>query len=826
MTANASAVLSSRDHSGSRFVYSLDVSAYQLQCGTAEAAYIGNGEINFGSGLKLLQVSLSLITSVLPEPNASLPFLSTFAVDLAKCLERGGAISSLMRHLNAASLIAAATYRTKRTSFGTRTEGSTALQAHENAVAIVNSIFTIMERAASCSIGTSIPALLVKEHSVRFLVDNMLLKKACQHWYSLTMSVTATDHDSNGGCTSEYSKRHLRGYIQPSGDMVAANFLKGRQKTDRTSHPPQEACFGDPIHDVWRTTLRTLAALLRSFRLNAGAKMISGVASLDGTHRQCLESVIDFVSAYNGVILSSLYGCSSMSCGKASSGPFQNSTSSTQSVVTFTLGNLNELSDVLSLLMELCTGVHKNHFENVRSDLYQKTMQTCLNVARSLASFLGALGTARELFAALASLATEGDGTGGSASEEGAPSFNAFELHPLLAEGIPSARHKAIQNAHFVRSCCTCMTASDYALYLAELGSSGHTPHEKSASINVEKSFQIHVNNKFIGQVETIAAECLFRTLSVIAEAHPAASSFVYFSQEEAAQLDSMSLVHQGTIIALRSPPLISQPSGNHEKSIALHGHQHPHNTIQALQYARVLHCDYLQGSWDVELLDSLSSGKGSSYVKDVPVSSLAGMEDISNKRCIFRYTPAPKLPSDALITDLSVGHLVLTLRWCHQQAKARKNGSDSNSFNHIVECLAERTAMLLGSEISLHNELGSKGVAGAELSQKINSQLLELFDEVSVSNSFMGSPIANDTIELQRRSKRGLKSIIDDEVWSASLLQMEPDLTAARYDREEARKQWEQGAGSMFGASNWGSSQKRGGRRSPFRGSGGITLR
>jgi hypothetical protein len=41
--------------------------------------------------------------------------------------------------------------------------------------------------------------------------------------------------------------------------------------------------------------------------------------------------------------------------------------------------------------------------------------------------------------------------------------FNENDIHPLLASGIPNARHEAIKHAHYANNrCCAYITAGDY----------------------------------------------------------------------------------------------------------------------------------------------------------------------------------------------------------------------------------------------------------------------------------------------------------------------------------------------------------------------------
>ena len=155
------------------------------------------------------------------------------------------------------------------------------------------------------------------------------------------------------------------------------------------------------------------------------------------------------------------------------------------------------------LFAELCKGDNKNKFARLCGGIYERILSTSLELTKIMSSFLGSIGNARELFLALSSAST-------------IMLDQPAAMHPLLAEGIPNARHEAICNAHFAHSCCILATAEDFSNSHIATTKAAETSGGKDKSF--EQSFQIKVNNKFIAEVEQVAGRCLFNALTVLSD--------------------------------------------------------------------------------------------------------------------------------------------------------------------------------------------------------------------------------------------------------------------------------------------------------------------
>mmetsp|Transcript_39535 Transcript_39535/g.57729 ORF Transcript_39535/g.57729 Transcript_39535/m.57729 type:complete len:663 (-) Transcript_39535:211-2199(-) len=649
----------------------------------------------------------------------------------------------------------------------------------------------------------------------------------------------ATNDEGN---MAGHPSSQLRGYFPQSSD-------EQRMGTDSSgiftpNLKKHLACRDDPVHGVWRTVICAMTGLLRSCRVKSQNLNMYNIVTSEPLHRQCLSLVADFLCTYDSVVFSCINACAikrDMAVTNSTSHDIlglampktalQNMPSSS---VTFTLNNLGEAGDILALVSEMFTGSNRKQFESTCPVLYKKLLDSSLEITQSLTSFLGAVGTARELFAALSTLnkAIEEETNASNANtniNRPLASVDAtFDLHPLLAEeGIPAARHEAIRNAHFASSCCITMTREDFASSLVAFDSSTSkkqdivqqknsreapkSPLESnntdgkgpSSSLSLEKSFQMHVNNRFIMAVEQIAAKCLFHSFSIITKFHPASTNFVSFTVEEAERLDVTSFVQEGMIIALR--PLGF--SGRHDPFVAIDVDESSSSPKPSIRFAKVLQIDVFQRTWDVEYIDAPSNNDGSTIERNILGSRLAGMEDLTKRRCVLEYAPAPKSVMDDLgkiSGRASVGHLLLALRWCHQHAILPSKGTNVEEQEvpiDIIQCVAERAGMLLGTEISLHRELGSKKSVGEDIAKKINEQILELFDD-------------DDAMP----EKRGLKLLTDTEIWTAVRAQLKVELEMAKIEQENMRRAWEQNAGVAASTSSWGGGMRRGGKRSPFR--------
>lgn len=700
---------------------------------------------NVDSAFQLLRTSISLLSHLSPTNNAHSSYEShSYGVDFSSCLKQRNALQQLEYHLSSASSVAALTYQA--------VNGGTASQSvamiHKNAVDVVKLIMTLMQTLAdSGSYAVSTLLFLGESRCFRSLIGNQLLKAASVAWGPTSDSI------ENGA--SPIVTRH-RGYNAP----IQTHWSGSRPTSQK-----------DFVHEVWLVVVNTFASLLRSIRQQTTLheKIDEQIAN---QLAPMSKIVFDFVCTYEKELFScfaALFNEVHAQGNLSNKGGNTSFSSSIQSSsFAFTSNLLKECDAVSFLFSELCTGNTRAQFVDSCGSIYKKILTASVELTKMTSSFLGSIGNARELFVALSDAKAMLD----------QPSAM-LDAHPLLAEGIPNARHEAIRNAHFAHSCCILATKEDFKdAHTATTNDAqqGDPTKTQNSSASLEQSFQIHVNNKFIAEVEEVAGYCLFNALSVVANAHPASESFASLSPEEASQMDVAAVVNPGAVVAIC-------PQNTTSQSLKRYRVQLPESAI----YARIIRCDRSTRSLTVKYIKSAE-------IKHVPWSWLVGMEDSSKKHSLFSYLPAAKSIADSDTRGRpSLGHLVLALKWCrHFSSSFGKNTPPM----YLVNAVAERASILLCTEVLLHEELRDSHSRRDETTRKINMQLLDLFGSDFDSSS--------------------LSAVMNGDILESIKMQLKDQLHEASVEREEERKMWEE-------QTNWDNSsflggKKREGRRSPFR--------
>jgi hypothetical protein len=300
-------------------------------------------------------------------------------------------------------------------------------------------------------------------------------------------------------------------------------------------------------------------------------------------------------------------------------------------------------------------------------------------------------------------------------------------------------------------------------------------PVKKDQHSDLEQTFQVQVNNKLIVNIEETAGRCLFSVLSILTDTHPSSDAFVYFSSDEILRLDVASVVRPGVLVAItpRDPEVMGHYGRSQPKPVT---------------YGHCISCDRSTRTLTLEYTDT------SSMKKQVPWSWICGMEDSSRKHFILAHSPAAKSIADSdTAGSTSIGHLVLALRWC------RHITTDSH-LNSVAARVADRAAVLLCTEVVFQDDTHTTSSADDE--RKLNAQLLDLFEDVQDNESTDLSP----------------KVAIDQRILSSLRIQLRKRLEAASSEREEEQRMWEKQNSGWGDSSFWGGSNKREGRRSPFR--------
>ncbi|KAL3822464.1 hypothetical protein ACHAXA_006892, partial [Cyclostephanos tholiformis] len=715
--------------------------------------------IDADSSFQLLRASLSLLLRLAPTmlgstSNMGLYHRYTFGVDFAACLKESNAIHSLQYHLGAASNVASLTYDIVYAGAPTWPVAI----IHNNAVDIVHSITVFFRTLTdSGSMVVDILLLLLENRCFGSLIDIPLWKISKKKWMSSSPDEAISTVARHRGYYTNFS-------------MQGGNASSSRKKRPLWQK--------DSVHSIWREVISIFSSLMRSVKCQAEtyAKVDEQIMR---QLNQVYSVVLNFLCTYEDELFSCFLSMSSearsqviLAGGKTKSSSFS---SIKPSSFAFTPNLIKEAADVSSLFAELCKGDSKITLSNQCSGIYRRLLATSLELAKIMSLFLGSIGNARELFLALS-----------SANAILAPS--AMFDHPMLAEGIPNARHEAIRNAHFAHSCCILATVQDFADSHIATTKAVESAVGKDASL--EKSFQIFVNNKLIVEVEWVAGQCLLNALSVLADSHPASDSFIFFTHEEFARLDVASVIRPGTTVALCPQMQFRRYCIN--------------QNVGAVQYARTIDCDRSTRTISVEYAES------GLVAQNVPWSSIIGVEDVSKMQFVFSYGPSPTSIGDTDNHDqTSLGHLILALNWCRHVASVSSTDNVNKCSRNLIKCVVERAVSLLCTEVLLYDDMRDKEFYDDNISRKLNMQLLDLFEFMDTKSTSRCTP----------PRIKSLASVMDEDKLESVRRNLKHHLQAAACLREEEQKLWRLNNAGWDSTSFWGnSSTKRQGRRSPFR--------
>ena len=211
---------------------------------------------------------------------------------------------------------------------------------------------------------------------------------------------------------------------------------------------------------------------------------------------------------------------------------------------------------------------------------------------------------------------------------------------------------------------------------------------------------------------------------------------------------------------------------------------------FDGLLFGRVMSCNTVHRCWTVALLQRGKVDNDGGVEQVVRAGQLAGMEDINKRKPVSSYSPAPNPMADLEQgrTNLNLGHLILILRWCHQESLVVASGALDRGFkvDSSVRRLAEQAAALLCADLAIHNEIGSRSTVASKEGLKLDAQIFELFaDSARLQN--MNEPVGSVGAGLDREGR--LKDVIDESAWDA--VQPQVALEVQRYwkDRQEKER-------------------------------------
>lgn len=533
----------------------------------------------------------------------------------------------------------------------------------------------------------------------------------------------------------------LSHYPDASLDSFDDPSMRGYQENNFAVQSGATGRTDDPAHRVWLASLEFLGACLRSARRNR-----NGFES--ESTRISVKATIDFIRENKNPALNCLEQCSSVEFGPYAS-----------KQCAFTINLVREAKLILAIVSELCEKGSATMFAQLCPDLSKTLIAKSESVAVSLSTFLGASGASRDIFRAL----DEADVSDSMAVDQGAHLAALGPVYRLLAGGLQNAKHEAIRySSHFVLNCTRAMTSKDREAQKIALNDRWKPArHETPGSLSsLEQTCRAGVSNKFAFQIESEAADCLFFALGVLLKTHPASDSFVECSVVEATSFDFMRFVRTGMMIAFRAenPTGLFLPATNTAVDQST-----PSETIQ---YGRVTGSDSFLRKWSVQVL----AQNNPSEIRIVNESQLAGIIDPAKRvRMLQCSSAAPDTSSDleALGKSISVGHLILALRWC-----SNMSSEESSTSTWKIQRLAEMTCALLGVEmgVQLETRMGQYSDERESHIKLFADSLLDLFGEASEFGSAAAA--------CQREGR--LKNVVSEGSWYDARSELHSYITAA----------------------------------------------
>ena len=187
----------------------------------------------------------------------------------------------------------------------------------------------------------------------------------------------------------------------------------------------------DPRHRVWRSSIKFVAALLRS----ATTQNCDTI-----TQAKCFDLALDFLSANTESIKTCLQQCTSIYFNQDSP--------------VLTMHVLEEAGLLLSLAGELCSEVPLDTFQRKYGDLHNIFFVFSKSVLASLSCFVGSSVTSRELFGCIDNV----EDADTMALDSISHLSDLGHMFFTLSGGISNARHEAIRYSHFASVSGTILT--------------------------------------------------------------------------------------------------------------------------------------------------------------------------------------------------------------------------------------------------------------------------------------------------------------------------------------------------------------------------------
>ena len=531
--------------------------------------------------------------------------------------------------------------------------------------------------------------------------------------------------------------------VQPRGYVF-------KRETVMKSNQKSSNYFGsiDPVYEIWLASMQVLGACVRtsSHYLNDSGGDNVGTGFLDMS--------IEFLRVYKVPLLVCLKSCVNPS--------------------KMTRFALREAKVLVAMVAELCKRNVRTSFVSSNLQLCEEFLEHSKRTMTSLISFLGAVGTSSELFAAIELY----ESTDQDRYEDLKKAPLSQLRHSLLSIGLPTAKQKAMRLSNYASGCLEKLSQEDFQAativpdYLKSLS------QKRDYESNSEQICRLSVTNQFSLGLVQASAEFVCQALSLVLRTHAISKSFYTFSEADRA-IDCMNLVEPGVVIGYRpniGQSMLFDSSG-----------------FECLRFGRVQKADTFARTWEVEVIRQEGNDREvfDGRKETVQAVQLAGIEDKSaRKPSTSLLAPAPDSMTDFENTPgyLTTGNYILILRWCHQQTTLLQAGTTLDAgfkTPSYIQQIAEQASILLGADLVLHGLNGSFQNKDKKEISRLDHQMFELFAD----KALLAVNVENEEPSASSFPEGRMKEVIDSSVWNGLQSQVRPFVQRAWKVRQEIER-------------------------------------
>jgi hypothetical protein len=587
-------------------------------------------------------------------------------------------------------------------------------------LATVNSVFVLLHSITETNSPELVSLLSCLEFS-QLVVRNSLFRARTSLWLSQQGSNTAP----------------TRGYM-----------FQGKLAAISNQNSSLLMGTDDPVYGLWLTAMHILEGSNRTLSDSITAHEIQRI------RREFVAISVEFLDVYKDPLLVSLKSCS----------------------CKLTRNILREATVFLSLMAELSKRSTRDLFTHSCKVFFDEVLEHTKFVVSTLSRFVGAAGSAQELFRAI----QEYESLDTDAFEEQALTPLRFPRARLVSEGLSSAKHEAIKFSHYASGRTARITKYDFETSTTVPGFLKDLSMAISNENDLERNCRLAVTSHFSLDLTRLASQCLFQAMSLIWRTHSITSSFYRFTRptKRRENHDLFHLVRPGIVVGYRSVGAleVGGPMG-----------------FLSLRLGKVIKVDTFSQTWEVSVLRDMGSLDVVEGVTEIiSPAQLSGAEDKSSRKTPSQLEAAPDTMStfEDMPDLLTTGNYILILRWCHQQVTLNQGSAFDTGFEAagLLRQIAEQAAVLLAADLVLHDLNGHfKNKEKKEVLQ-LDNQMFELFaDKDTLASDLENAP------QLSTFSEGRLKELISPEVWTSIQQQVQPFVARSlkeKLENEDKQKQ------------------------------------